>query len=189
MKCPRCGANDDRVVDSRESGDGRVVRRRRECVSCGLRFTTYERSEETPLRVVKKDGERVAFDRGRILGGMLRACEKLDVPIGSLEAATARIEQRCQEEFDREVPSAIIGNLVMEELRKLNRVAYVRFASVYREFSDVSQFLDEVRPMLGAGFADAPLDPVDERTGERTGERGPGPAVPPGPPRRGGYEG
>lgn len=156
MKCPRCGANDDRVVDSRESNDGRVVRRRRECVGCGLRFTTYERSEETPLRVVKKDGERVAFDRERILSGMFRACEKLDVPVAALEAATQRIEQRCQEEFDREVPSAVIGNLVMEELRALNRVAYVRFASVYREFRDVSQFLDEVRPMLGSAVAEAP---------------------------------
>jgi transcriptional repressor NrdR len=149
MKCPRCAANDDRVVDSRESSDGKVVRRRRACLACALRFTTYERCEETPLRVVKKDGERVAFDRQRILLGMVRACEKLEVPMAELEAATARIEARCQEEFDREVPSAVIGNLVMDELRALNRVAYVRFASVYREFRDVSQFLDEVRPMLG----------------------------------------
>lgn len=172
MKCPRCAANDDRVVDSRESSDGKVVRRRRECLACGLRFTTYERSEETPLRVVKKDGERVAFDRQRILGGMLRACEKLQVPMAALEAAATRIEQRCQEEFDREVPSAVIGNLVMDELRALDRVAYVRFASVYREFRDVSQFLDEVRPMLrpaGAAAADdaadAPLRAVPDADG------------------------
>lgn len=136
------------MVDSRESSDGKVVRRRRECLACQLRFTTYERTEETPLRVVKKNGERVAFDRERVLAGMVKACEKLEVPIAELEAAAGRVEARCQEAFDREVPSTVIGNLVMDELRRMNRVAYVRFASVYREFRDVAQFLDAVRPML-----------------------------------------
>ena len=148
MRCPRCRTNHDRVVDSRESSDGRVVRRRRECLDCLLRFTTYERVESTPLRVVKKNGERVRFDREKALAGMVKACEKLAVPMERLEAATARIEQHCQEEYDREVPSAVIGNLVMEELRAIHHVAYVRFASVYREFQDVSQFLEELRPML-----------------------------------------
>ncbi len=152
MKCPRCGANEDRVVDSRESAEGRHVRRRRECAACELRFTTYERVETTPLRVVKKNGERVRFDRERVLAGMVRAAEKLDVPLAELENATARIEAQCQEEFDREVPSTVVGNFVMEELRKLHKVAYVRFASVYREFKDVSEFADllETRRPTGA---------------------------------------
>lgn len=148
MRCPRCKADKDRVVDSRTSGDGTAIRRRRECLDCFLRYTTYERIESTPLRVVKKSGDRVRFDRERILAGMVRACEKLNVAIKDVEDATSRIEQRCHEEYDREVPSAVIGNLVMEELRDLNQVAYVRFASVYREFKDVSQFLDELKPIL-----------------------------------------
>ena len=148
MRCPRCGEDQDRVVDSRSSADGSVIRRRRECLSCYMRFTTYERIEETPLRVVKKNGERVRFERERILAGMLRACEKLPVSVHEIEEAAARVEARCQSDYDREVPSSVIGSLVMEELRNLNQVAYVRFASVYREFRDVSQFLDELKPML-----------------------------------------
>ena len=148
MRCLRCKQDNDRVVDSRASADGSVIRRRRECLMCFLRYTTYERVEETPLRVVKKNGERVRFERERVLAGMVRACEKLAIPIEELEAAAARVEARCQEEYDREVESSVIGSLVMEELRKLNQVAYVRFASVYREFKDVSQFLDELKPIL-----------------------------------------
>jgi transcriptional repressor NrdR len=148
MRCPRCKQDNDRVVDSRASADGRSIRRRRECLGCFLRYTTYERVESTPLRVVKKSGERVRFDRQRVLSGMLRACEKLNVPLEVLESATARIEARCQEEFDREVPSSVVGTLVMEELKQIDHVAYVRFASVYREFKDVAQFLDELRPIL-----------------------------------------
>jgi transcriptional repressor NrdR len=148
MKCLRCKKDNDRVVDSRTSADGTVIRRRRECLECFLRYTTYERIEDTPLRVIKKSGERVRFDRDRIMAGMIRACEKLPISIEDLEAATARIEARCQEEYDREVESAVIGSLVMAELRQLNQVAYVRFASVYREFKDVSQFMDELKPML-----------------------------------------
>jgi transcriptional repressor NrdR len=148
MRCPRCKADKDRVVDSRAASDGTAIRRRRECLECFLRYTTYERVEHTPLRVVKKSGERVRFERERILAGMLRACEKLPVRLEDLEDATARIEQRCHEEYDREVPSSVIGTLVMEELKKLHHVAYVRFASVYREFKDVTQFLDELKPIL-----------------------------------------
>jgi len=148
MRCLRCKQDNDRVVDSRASADGSVIRRRRECLMCFLRYTTYERVEETPLRVVKKNGERVRFERERVLAGMLRACEKLPIPSEDLEAASARVEARCQEEYDREVESSVIGSLVMEELRALNQVAYVRFASVYREFKDVSQFMDELKPML-----------------------------------------
>ena len=148
MKCPRCAADDDRVVDSRTSADGSVIRRRRECLQCYMRFTTYERIEESPLRVIKKSGERVRFDRDRILQGMLRACEKLPVSMKEIEEAVTRVEARCQEEYDREVLSSVIGSLVMDELRKLDQVAYVRFASVYREFKDVTQFLDELKPIL-----------------------------------------
>jgi transcriptional repressor NrdR len=115
-----------------------------------MRFTTYERIEETPLRVIKKNGERVRFERERILARMLRACEKLPVSVHEIEESAARVEARCQSDYDREVPSSVIGSAVMEELRKLNQVAYVRFASVYREFRDVSQFLDELKPMLEA---------------------------------------
>ncbi|MBL6721025.1 MAG: transcriptional repressor NrdR [Planctomycetes bacterium] len=148
MNCPRCGAADDRVVDSRTSGDGAAIRRRRECLACFQRFTTYERVEETPLRVVKKSGERVRFDRDRIRSGMLRACEKLSVGMEEIEAAVARVEARCQGEFDREIPSSVIGSLVMDELRDLDQVAYVRFASVYREFRDVEQFMETLRPII-----------------------------------------
>jgi len=148
MKCLRCKKDNDRVVDSRASADGSVIRRRRECLGCFLRYTTYERIEDTPLRVIKKSGERVRFERERILAGMIRACEKLPIKIEELESATARVEARCQEEYDREVDSSVIGSMVMEELRKLHHVAYVRFASVYREFKDVSQFLDELKPIL-----------------------------------------
>lgn len=148
MKCPRCAADDDRVVDSRTSADGSVIRRRRECLQCFLRFTTYERIEESPLRVIKKSGERVRFDRDRIMQGMLRACEKLSVSMKTLEDSVSRVEARCQEEYDREVHSSVIGSLVMDELRNLNQVAYVRFASVYREFKDVNQFLEELKPIL-----------------------------------------
>lgn len=165
MRCPRCKTDNDRVVDSRASGDGRAIRRRRECLGCFLRYTTYERIETTPLRVIKKNGERVRFERERILAGMLRACEKLNVPLDELEAAAARVEARCQEEYDREVPSTVIGSLVMEELRQLDHVAYVRFASVYREFKDVSQFMDELRPILEAHGRAEPRRARDERPG------------------------
>jgi transcriptional repressor NrdR len=148
MKCPRCKQDNDRVVDSRSASDGAAIRRRRECLDCYLRYTTYERVEDTPLRVIKKSGERVRFERERVLAGMTRACEKLPVSAEQLERSVARVEQRCHEEYDREVPSSVIGSLVMEELKKLDHVAYVRFASVYREFKDVSQFLDELKPIL-----------------------------------------
>ena len=148
MKCPRCKEDNDRVVDSRAAADGSAIRRRRECLECYLRYTTYERVEDTPLRVIKKSGERVRFDRERVLQGLVRACEKLPVASEDLERAAARVEARCHEEYDREVPSSVIGSLVMDELRQVDQVAYVRFASVYREFKDVSQFLDELKPIL-----------------------------------------
>ncbi len=148
MKCSRCAHDDDRVVDSRTSADGEVIRRRRECLKCLMRFTTYERVEESPLRVVKKNGERARFERDRIQQGFLRACEKLPVSMEDIGGCVARIESKCKADYDREVPSSVIGSLVMEELRGLHKVAFVRFASVYREFKEVGQFMDELRPML-----------------------------------------
>ncbi len=148
MRCPYCNTDNDRVVDSRATADGLTIRRRRECLECGRRFTTYERMEETILRVVKKDGSRVPFDRSLILKGMLKACEKRPVSMEELEGITADIERRLVETFDREVSSKYIGQLVMDALAGLDQVAYVRFASVYREFKDVEQFLEELRPLL-----------------------------------------
>ncbi|MFQ5506681.1 MAG: transcriptional regulator NrdR [Planctomycetota bacterium] len=148
MRCPFCKPHHDRVVDSRSAADGFTIRRRRQCLGCNRRFTTKERIEETPLRVVKKDGSRVAFDRTKILAGLIKACEKQVVSKDEIEQIVDRVERQCSEAFDREVSTKMIGNLVMGELSELNQVAYVRFASVYREFKDVSQFLDELRPML-----------------------------------------
>jgi transcriptional repressor NrdR len=148
MKCPFCKADDDRVVDSRSSADGFAIRRRRECLACGRRYTTYERIEESPIRVVKKDGAREPFERRKILAGLMRACEKRPVSIDTLEEIVSRIEHQVTDQFDREVPSKFIGRLVMREIRKVDQVAFVRFASVYRDFKDVTEFMDEIRPML-----------------------------------------
>ncbi len=148
MRCPFCREDNDKVVDSRASGESAIIRRRRECLACGRRFTTYERIESMLLRVVKKDGRRVEFDRNKILGGMLRACEKRPVSTECLEEAVNEIEHELYTHFDREVTASHIGQIVMRKLRDLDKVAYVRFASVYREFEDVSEFVEEVKPML-----------------------------------------
>ena len=148
MKCPFCKSDDTRVVDSRASADGFAIRRRRECLACGRRYTTYERIEESPIRVVKKDGGREPFERRKILSGLIKACEKRSVSIETLDEIVTRIELQVTEQFDREVPSSFIGRLIMRELRKVDQVAYVRFASVYREFKDITEFMDEIRPML-----------------------------------------
>jgi len=140
LRCPFCKENNDRVIDSRESTDAFVIRRRRECLSCHRRITTYERIEETPLRVVKKDGTRVPFERRKILIGLMKACEKRPVSSEMLEEITQKVEDYVTERYDREVPSKVVGNLIMRELRKVDPVAYVRFASVYREFRDVEDF-------------------------------------------------
>lgn len=148
MKCPFCRNDKDKVVDSRTSGGGFLIRRRRECGSCGRRFTTYEKIESMPLRVVKKDGARVEFNRGNILRGINRACEKRPVPAQKIEELVSAIETEVFSNYDREVSSRLIGQLVMQRLRELDKVAYIRFASVYRAFEDVSDFMDEVKPML-----------------------------------------
>jgi transcriptional repressor NrdR len=144
MRCPFCKQDNDKVIDSRSSNEGAVVRRRRECVACSRRYTTYERVEEAPFRVIKKDGSRAPFDRAKIMHGMERACEKRPVSMSEIEGMTDRVEARVKEMFDTEVSSKVVGSLVMEELKRKDPVAYVRFASVYREFKDVSEFMHEL---------------------------------------------
>jgi transcriptional repressor NrdR len=148
MKCPFCGHIEDKVVDSREGKDGQVIRRRRECLGCERRFTSYERIDEIPLMVVKKDERREPYDRNKVLGGLRRACEKRPVSPPALEAIADRIEQILQESTEREIPTRVIGETVMEALRDLDTVAYVRFASVYRQFQDVDQFMRELKGLL-----------------------------------------
>jgi transcriptional repressor NrdR len=149
MKCPFCGAADDRVVDSRESREGEVIRRRRECISCGRRFTSYETIEEIPYVVVKKDGRREAFDRKKLRAGLVKACEKRPVPPARLDAIVDEIETRLYDSEEREMSTSEIGSVVMERLRELDKVAYVRFASVYRKFEDVDEFLNELKDLIG----------------------------------------
>lgn len=148
MKCPYCSYQESKVVDSRHSEDNTSIRRRRECLSCQKRFTTYETVEILPIIVVKRDGTRQAFDRNKVLNGMLRACEKRPVPLHVLEDAVGEIEQILQNSLDREVKSAFIGELVMERLKPLDQVAYVRFASVYRQFKDLNSFMAELNKIL-----------------------------------------
>jgi len=148
MRCPFCKSDNDKVVDSRSSEGGTVIRRRRECLECKRRYTTYERIEEIPLRVVKKDGTRQPFERQKILVGLMKACEKRPVPTEVLERIVEKIELQLADVADREVSTRQIGEMVMQHLRELDQVAYVRFASVYRAFKDINQFLEELRPML-----------------------------------------
>ena len=148
MKCPYCGYQESKVVDSRHSDDDTSIRRRRECLSCQKRFTTYETVESLPIAVVKKDNSREPFDRNKILRGMVRACEKRPVSMADLEAAAAEIEQIVQNSLEREIPTQRIGELVMERLKPLDEVAYVRFASVYRQFKDISTFMHELNKIL-----------------------------------------
>lgn len=149
MKCPFCGCEDSKVIDSRPTDEGERIRRRRECNSCLKRFTTYEIIESVPVIVVKKDHSREVFDRRKLLGGMLRACEKRPVSLDALENAVDDIETNLQNNFEREVTSEKIGEMAMEKLRCLDEVAYVRFASVYRQFKDINTFMDELAKILG----------------------------------------
>ena len=148
MKCPFCGANEDKVIDSREASDAMAIRRRRECVKCQRRFTTYERLEESPLSVVKRDGRREPFDRKKILTGIVKACEKRPIPMDRIEALVDEIEREIGKEFEREVSSVDVGERVMRRLHALDEVAYVRFASVYRSFKDLNEFMKELREIL-----------------------------------------
>lgn len=151
MRCPFCGNTEDKVVDSRESKDGDSIRRRRECLECTRRFTSYERIDEIPYMVVKKDGKREAFDRNKILAGLLRACEKRPISATQLEEIIDSVETFVQESADRERPTSEIGKIIMQSLKKLDKVAYVRFASVYLEFEDVSEFMNELKYLVRSG--------------------------------------
>jgi transcriptional repressor NrdR len=147
MKCPFCDDVEDKVVDSRMAKEGEMIRRRRECLSCKRRYTTYERIEESLPMVVKKDGRREPFDRTKIHSGLKKACEKRPISVATIEAVTDRIEKRIQEMGETEIPSRAVGEEIMKELHNLDQVAYVRFASVYREFKDIDQFMDELKTL------------------------------------------
>jgi transcriptional repressor NrdR len=148
MRCPYCGCKEDKVVDSRATQEEAAIRRRRECLECGKRFTTYEYVEEVSLLVVKKDGRREPFDRKKILSGIIKACEKRPISIEKMDEVVTQVERAIQKKYEREVPAEKIGELVIERLKALDDVAYVRFASVYRQFKDVGQFMEELEDML-----------------------------------------
>ncbi len=150
MRCPFCSHLEDKVVDSREAKDGDAIRRRRECLGCGRRFTSYERIDEIPYMVVKKDGKREPFDRNKILAGLLRACEKRPISTNQLESIVDEIEKDVQDSADRELPTSEVGKIIMRRLKALDKVAYVRFASVYLEFADVSEFMSELKALVGS---------------------------------------
>jgi transcriptional repressor NrdR len=150
VKCPYCAHLGDKVVDSRESREGEVIRRRRECLGCGKRFTSYERIDEIPYMVVKKDGSRERFERQKLIAGLLKACEKRPVSVAALEAVADRVESTLQERAEKEITTNEVGAFVMEELKKLDKVAYVRFASVYRHFRDIGEFMTELKDLLNA---------------------------------------
>ena len=148
MKCPFCGYSESKVIDSRPAEEGASIRRRRECLSCGKRFTTYETVESLPMVVMKKDGSRQSFDRRKVLSGMIRACEKRPVPLADLERIAGEIEQDLQNSLEREISTEDVGEKVMERLRKVDQVAYVRFASVYRQFKDIDTIKAELNKLL-----------------------------------------
>lgn len=147
MTCPFCGHREDRVIDSRESKEGDSIRRRRECVACERRFTTYERCDEVAYMVIKKDGRREKFDRQKVLNGLIRACEKRPVSMGKLAELVDKAESAVMESPDRELATTLVGELLMDHLRELDKIAYVRFASVYRDFQDVGEFLSELKTL------------------------------------------
>jgi transcriptional repressor NrdR len=148
MTCPFCGHKEDKVIDSRESKEGDVVRRRRQCLACERRFTTYERSDEIPYMVIKKDGRREKFDRQKVLGGLLKACEKRPVSMSRLAEIVDEVESRLADSAEREISTTEVGEMLMERLRNLDKIAYVRFASVYRDFQDVEAFLNELKQLV-----------------------------------------
>lgn len=164
MKCPFCGHLEDKVVDSRESREGDVIRRRRECLKCERRFTSYERIDEIPYMVIKKDGRRESFDRQKIMAGLLRACEKRPVPVSKLEAIVSSIEKYVQESRDRERSTQKIGEMIMRRLKDLDKVAYVRFASVYLEFKDVTEFMHELKSLVRASSPGSTATPAKKAT-------------------------
>ncbi len=173
MRCPFCGHLEDKVVDSRESREGDSIRRRRECLKCGRRFTSYERLEEVPLLIVKKDGRREPFDRQKLLRGIMSACQKRPVSLARLEEAASDIQSKLMEQPDREIPSLLLGELVMDALKVIDSVAYVRFASVYRDFKDLPDFVKALEGLMGG--------PVASKAPRRTAPPPPTEAPPPLP--------
>jgi transcriptional repressor NrdR len=153
MRCPFCSHIEDKVVDSRESKDGDSIRRRRECLDCGRRFTSYERIDEIPYMVVKKDGKRESWERNKVLAGLLRACDKRPISMNQLETIVDEVEKNVQDSLDRELATTDIGKIIMRRLKSLDKVAYVRFASVYLEFADVSEFMGELKALVGTASA------------------------------------
>ncbi len=149
MRCPYCENPDTKVIDSRPTEEGHAIRRRRGCEKCGKRFTTYEKVEETIIMIIKKDGRREAFDRNKIMSGIVKACEKRPVPVAEMERVVDEIERGLNNMMEKEVESTFVGELVMEKLKELDEVAYVRFASVYRQFTDVNTFVKEIEKLLG----------------------------------------
>lgn len=150
MRCPFCGFMESKVLDSRSAEEGSSIRRRRECLSCAKRFTTYEVLEELPLMVVKKDGKREMFDKNKLLNGLIRACEKRPIPVSTLETLADQVEKEIRNTMDREVKTRQIGETVMQHLKEIDQVAYVRFASVYRQFTDLSNFMQELETLMRA---------------------------------------
>ena len=148
MKCPYCGDEESKVIDSRPTEDGERIRRRRECLQCERRFTTYETVESLPMVVIKKDGSRQSFDRSKVLRGIQRSCEKRPVPVAEMERMTTEIEQELQNNLEREISTELVGEMVMDKLKKADEVAYVRFASVYRQFKDINTFMSELNKLL-----------------------------------------
>lgn len=148
MKCPFCGHTEDKVIDSRSSNEDRSIRRRRECLKCDKRFTTYEYVEQVSLMVIKKDGRREEFDRNKIISGIVKACEKRPVSVEKIEELVDKVERELQKNFDKEVKAQVVGELVMDYLHTLDEVAYVRFASVYRQFKDINHFMKELKELL-----------------------------------------
>lgn len=148
MKCMFCGCEDSKVIDSRSADEGRTIRRRRECINCGKRFTTYETIEDTPVLVIKASGNRQAFDSGKIKNGIIKACEKRPVPLSKIDELVEGITKRIYNSMEQEISSKAIGEMVMEELKNLDEVAYVRYASVYRSFTDIDSFMKELQHMI-----------------------------------------
>lgn len=151
MKCPFCSYFESKVNDSRPTDEGQAIRRRRECIKCGKRFTTYEKIEEIPIIVVKKDGNRQSYDRNKLLNGIIKACEKRPVSMSTIEKIVDEIEKSLSNSLEREVTSVEIGEMIMDKLKEIDEVAYVRFASVYRQFKDVNSFMEELKKILGEG--------------------------------------
>ncbi len=172
MRCPFCAGIDDRVIDSRSSADGASIRRRRECRRCSRRFTTYERVEEVPRLVIKKDQRREPFNRTKVLQGLLKACEKRPISVARLEELVDTVERRISEEFEFEVNSRTVGQMLVEELKGIDQVAFVRFASVYQEFADISEFIRELRPLMkdrARPDTDTEVFTSEERIGQQRG--------------------